>query len=182
MRQVKGSMFIEIAKGIKSDKTGDYDNLLTDEDKNLLSKTILIGSWYPYDVYKRCFNALAQVIAKNDMEICRQWGRTQGEEMIKSVYKSVLKDKNYKIAMERVKSIYKLMYDFGELSAHFISDNEMEVMYKDFDPDFQVSYIVAQGWVEKVLEICGCKDVKSKFLVKSWEGAGDTILHFSWMS
>ncbi|MBW1845636.1 MAG: hypothetical protein JRI53_12730 [Deltaproteobacteria bacterium] len=175
-------MFIEIVKGIKSDKSGAYDNLLTEEDKNLLSKTILLGSWYPYDVYKRCFNALAQVIAKGDMEICKQWGHAQGEGMIKSVYKSVLKEKNYKTAMEKFISLFKLMYDFGELSVSFISDNEMEVAYKDFDPDFQVSYIVAQGWVEKILEICGCKDVKSKFLVKSWEGAGATALHFSWTS
>jgi hypothetical protein len=182
MRHVKGSMFIEIVKGIKSDKSGVFDNLLTEEDKKLLSRTILLGSWYPYDVYKRCFNALAQVYAKGDMEICRQWGHAQGEEMIKSVYKSVLKEKNYKTAMERVKSIYKLMYDFGEIALSFISDNELEISYKGFDTDFEVSYIVGQGWMEKILEICGCKDVKSKFLVKSWEGAGDTTLHFSWTS
>jgi len=184
MRHVKGSMFIEIVRGIKSDKENSsvYDNLLLEEDKKLLSKTILSGSWYPYDIYKRCFNALAKVIAKDDMEVCRQWGHTQGEEMIKSVYKSVLKDKNYKTAMGRLNSLFKLMYDFGELTVNFISDNELEVMYNDFDPDFKVSYYVALGWMEKILEICGFKNVKSTFLVKSWEGVGDTKLHFSWQS
>jgi hypothetical protein len=182
MRHVKGSILIKIVKIIKFDKSGVYDNLFLEEDKDFLSTTILSATWYPYDVYKRFFNALAQVYAKGDMEAVRQWGHVEGEEMIKSVYKAVLKEKNYKTAMERLQLIFKLMYDFGELVVHFISDNEMEVAYKNYDPDFKVSYYLAQGWIEKILEICECKDVSSKFLVKSWEGAGDTKLHFLWTS
>jgi hypothetical protein len=183
MKHVKGSMLTKVVKIIKSDKSGVYDNLLLEEDKEILSGTILSATWYPYDFYKRAINALAQVYAKDDMEeVVRQWGHVEGEEMIQSVYKTVLREKNYKVAMKKWELFFKHFYDFGEMVIHFISDKEMEVVFKEFDPDNKVFYCLAQGWTEKILEICECKDLSSKFLVKSWEGAGDTKLHFLWTS
>ncbi len=181
MKKVKGSMFIKIAKGIRADKTGVYQKLLSKEDRDFLSQNILSASWYPFDIYKRCFNALAEVQARGNKDVWIQWGRAQGDEMIASVYGRVVTAEDPRKAMQKLKIFFKLMYDFGTLIIDFISDNEMEFTYKDFDPDFEVSFIVGQAWIQRILELCGCKDVQSKFLVKSWEGAGDSKLHFSWI-
>ena len=180
MRHVKGSMFLKVAKVIKVDKSGVYDNLLTDEDKDLLSTTILTASWYPWESYKRCFNALAEVFAQGDMEVVRQWGHTEGEQLTQSAYKSILTGKDYKIAFKKIKLFWKFQFDFGELDLSFISDSTMQVVLKDFDPDFKVFFNLARGWFEQVLKMSDCKDVTSEFLVKSWEGAGDTTIQLSW--
>ncbi len=179
-KHVKGSMFVKIVRGIRSDKTGVYDKYFSKEDKDFLSQKILSSGWYPFETYKKCFNALAQVEGKGNRKIWKQWGILQGEEMIKSVYQSVLAGKDPKRAMEKLRLFFKLMYDHGTLGIEFLSDNEMTLTYIDFDHDFEVSYIVADGWITRILELCGCKNVQSKFLVKSWEGAGDSKLHFLW--
>ena len=182
MKQVKGSMFKMIAKAIRADKSGAYDNLLSDKDKEFLSQNILSASWYPFDIYMRCFNALAEVQAKGNMDICIQWGRMEGEATMTTIYKQTIIEGDPRKAMEKFKRFFKLMYDFGELDIEFISDTEMTITYKDFEPDFKIYYHVGLGWMERFLELCGCKDLNSKFLVKSWEGAEETKIQVSWSS
>jgi hypothetical protein len=183
MRRAKGAFFKKIAIIIRADKSGVYDNLLTDEDKQVISTTILTANWYPWDTYKRCFNAVAAVTANNDMEICRLWGQLDsGEELAKSSYKSILLDRNVKVAFRKIRIFWKIQYSFGDLDVNFISDNKVQVTIQNFDPDFEVFYYYGRGWYEQVLIMCDCKDVKSEFLVKSWEGAGDTVIQLSWTS
>ena len=179
-KHVKGSMFIKIVIGIKADKTGAYDKYFSKEDRDFLSQKILSSGWYPYEIYKKCFNALSQVEGKGNRAVWKQWGIIQGEEMIKSVYQSVVAEKDPKRAMEKLRIFFKLMYDHGTLGIDFLSDNEMEFTYIDFDHDFEVSYIIAEGWITRILELCGCKDVKSNFITKSWLEPKDTKLHFTW--
>ncbi|MFX1397984.1 MAG: hypothetical protein ACFFAS_13185 [Promethearchaeota archaeon] len=50
--------------GIKADKSGAYDNLLTDEDKEVISERIFDAAWYPFETYKNCFNAVARIFAR----------------------------------------------------------------------------------------------------------------------
>ncbi|MCP4763708.1 MAG: hypothetical protein GY870_18195, partial [archaeon] len=135
MKQVKGSMFKMIAKAIRANKSGEYDKLLSDEDKEFLAQNILSASWYPFDIYKRCFNALAKVQAKGNMDICRQWGRIEGEATMTTIYKQTIIDGDPRKAIEKFKRFFKLMYDFGDLEIDFISDNEVVINYVDFDPD-----------------------------------------------
>lgn len=182
MRQVKGSMFKMIVKAIRANKSGAYDTLLWDEDKELLSQNILSASWYPFDIYKRCFNALAEVQAKGNMDICKQWGRIEGEATMTTIYKQTIIEGDPRKALDKFKLFFKLMYDFGELIMDYISDNEVVINYKDFDPEFKILYYVGQGWIERFLELCGCKDVSSEFIAKSWEGAELSKVKLSWTS
>lgn len=180
MKQVKGSMFKMIAKAIRADKSGAYDNILSDKDKEFLSQNILSASWYPFDIYMRCFNALAEVQAKDNMDICIQWGRMEGEATMTTLYKQTIVEGDPQKAMEKFRRFFKLMYDFGELAIEFLSDNEMTLIFKDFEPGFKIYYYVGLGWMERFLELCGCKDLNSKFLAKSWEGAEETIIQVNW--
>ena len=180
VKQVKGSMFKMIVKAIRANKSGAYDNLLSDKDQEFLSQNILSASWYPFDIYKKCFNALAEVQAKGNMDICMQWGRMEGEATMTTIYKQSIIEGDPRKAMDKFRRFFKLMYDFGELVMEYPSDNEMIITYKDFEPDFKILYYVGQGWVERFLELCGSKDLKSKFIAKSWEGAEETKIHVTW--
>ena len=182
MRHIKGELIKKIVVPIRADKSGVFDKILSEEDKNIVSSTILTANWYPYDTFKRCYNAFADVYAKGNMEVCRQWGSAAGEELTTSAYKTVISDKNYKVAFQKLQLLWKMHFDFGELDVNFISDNELQITLKDFDPDNKVFYYFARGWYEQVLIMCDCKDVKSEFLEKSWEGAEDTIIQLSWTS
>ena len=92
MAQVKGTILIDFVKTIKADKSGAYDEFLTDQDREIISQRILPSGWYPYQTFRNCFNASVQVLAKNDMEKVEQWGRLYGEAIITSVYKGLIKE------------------------------------------------------------------------------------------
>lgn len=182
MRTIKGIFLKKVVSIIRSDKSGTFDRYFTEEDKQVINSTILSSSWYPFDVFKKCFNALADVFANGDMEVCRQWGVADGEELDESIYKTVVKDRNYKVAFEKIKLFWKLQFNFGGLDLNFVSDNQVQATITNFDPDFEVFYWFTLGHWEKILEYYDLKNIQSEFLTKSWEGAGDTTYQFSWTS
>jgi hypothetical protein len=180
MRQVKGSMFIMFVKAIKADKKGTFDKFLTDKDREVLSKLILSSGWYPFETYKNCFLGVSQVIAGNNAKTLKDWGRMYGEESITTIYKSVLLKKDPRAAMEEYQRIFKNQFDFGRMEATMISDNEMTVAVKDFDKEFEPWYYVAQGWVERVIQLVIQKPVRSEIMERSWAGAPATVFRFNW--
>ncbi len=180
MRQVKGSMFIMFVKAIKSDKKGSFDKFLTDKDREVISKLILSSGWYPFETYKNCFLALSTVTANNNPNMLRDWGRVYGEETVKTIYKSILLKKDAKSAIEEYQRIFKNQFDFGRMEATIISDNEMTVAVKDFDKDFEPWYYVAQGWIERVIQLVIQKPVRSEIMERSWAGAPATVFKLNW--
>ncbi len=184
MQQVKGSLFTLIVKTIKANKSGAYNDLLTDRDREIISQKILPSVWYPFDVYKSCFKALVKVEAKGRMEIIRKASRREGGTIMTSIYKSAIIEGNPKRSLEAFVRFFKLMFDFGRMDVNELSDNHFIVHYLDFDPDFIAFYFAARGWTEKFIELVigEDKNVDSELLEKSWEGADKTIIKYTWSS
>ncbi|MFO7557939.1 MAG: hypothetical protein R6X10_03835 [Desulfobacterales bacterium] len=180
MRKVKGSIFIPWAKAIKADKTGLYDDHLTEEDKKVLSGLILSSSWYSFETYKNCFNAVSTVIAQNNPETLLEWGREYSNQIMGSVYKRAILEGDPKQAMEQFVFVFKSMFSFAKMSNEFVSDTEMIVSIEEFDPDFELCYYLFRGWLEKFIELCLKKAVQTKFVQKSWEGAPLTQIKVTW--
>jgi len=180
MKQVKGSILLPWVKAIKANKSGVYDSLLTRESKEAVSKLILSSSWYNFDIYKNCFNSIAQVEVKGDRNICREWGRAYSDSIMKSVYKSSIVKTDPKSIMDRFKLVMKSMFNFGQLKNELVADNEMIVSIEDFDPDFELFYYIIIGWLEKYLELCLGKPVQAAFIEKSWEGNPVTRIKLTW--
>ncbi|MFP4445861.1 MAG: hypothetical protein ACLFPD_06400 [Desulfosudaceae bacterium] len=180
MRQVKGTLFINIAKNIKADKTGVFDKFLTDEDRQILSKLILQSAWYPYETYRNCLTAIAAVLAKNDPDILKDWGREQGQATMETIYKLALKKDDAQEAMNSYDRVVKAQFNFGSITGTMVGDQEMHITMEGFDKDFEAWYHIASGWMEKYLELVLKKPVKSRIIKKSWEGAPATVFQLTW--
>jgi len=180
MRKVKGTIFIPWAKAIKADKTGRYDDHLTQEDKKILSGLILPSSWYSFETYKNCFNAVSMVFAQNNLETILEWGREYSNQIMGSVYKRAIQEGDPKQAMEQFLFTYKSMFNFGKVSSEFVSDTEIIVSIEEYDPDFERCYYLFRGWLEKFFELCLDKAVRTGFGQKSWEGAPITQIKITW--
>ena len=178
--QVKGSMLVTFVKAIKADKTGACKKLLTEEDKEILSKLILASKWYPFETYKNCFKAVSKVNAGNNPEVLRQWGRLAGEETMTNIYKTVLSRKDADSALSAFQQVVKNVYDSIKIEKTMVSDNEIMIKISEFDPDFQEWYLVGLGWIERTIELVIKKEVKSKIIEKSWYGAPATVFKMSW--
>ena len=169
-----------VVKAIKANKTGIYDKFITDKDKEVISQTILDSIWYPYEVYKKCLDALCKIDAKEKVETLIQWGRIESEKTMTSVYRLSIVEGNLKSAMEKYRRFHKRVFNFGDIITEFKSDNRMIVTYKDFDRDFKNFYFIALGWIFKFIELCIGVNPSYKLLKKSWEGADETKFEIYW--
>jgi uncharacterized protein (TIGR02265 family) len=180
MGKVKGTVLVDFVKTIRGDKTGVYDSYLTPADKEIISSRILPSAWYPFDTFKNCFQAVVRVLADNDMEKVRQWGRLYGENIITSVYKGMIKDGQPMEMLEKYRTYIQSFFDFGEFDLERLADNHAVIIMTGFGEDFPSQYYMMAGWIERSLELSGAKDIKSEFVAKTWEGAPDTRLDIKW--
>ena len=178
--RVKGTVMIDFVKTIKADRRGSYDQYLTDEDRQVMSERILPSGWYPYDTYKRVFSAVVKVLANNDMEKVRQWGRIYGETIVTNVYKGLIREGQPMETLKKYATYIRSFFDFGDLVIDGLSEREAQITFKGMDPDFQAQYYIMIGWMERSLEMCGAKGISSEFTARSWQGAAETKVRMSW--
>ncbi|OLS13194.1 MAG: hypothetical protein RBG13Loki_3175 [Promethearchaeota archaeon CR_4] len=148
VKQVKGTMVKRTAIYIKANKTGAYDTLLSDQAKVLLAERLVDPTWYSYDLYKERFNALCKVEARNDRHTIIQWGRTLGDDLLHTIYKATVSEFNVKTALFRYARFHRMIFNFGEVEGKIVSDHEVEVIYRDFEPNWDNFYHIVTGWVQ----------------------------------
>jgi hypothetical protein len=180
VKQVKGTMLKRTAISIKANKTGAYDKLISDRSKELLAERIVDPAWYPFDLYKECFDALCQVEANNDRRIILQWGKKLGEDLLTSIYKASITDLNIQAALSSYVRFHRRIYSFVEVEGKIRSDHEVEIIYKDFEPDWTNFYHIATGWVQRFFELCLGKQVKYQVVKNPTKGIESTHIILSW--
>jgi len=180
MARVKGTIIIDFVKVVKSDKTGRFDQYLTAEDKKIIAERILPSAWYPYETYKNCFTGVVAVVGNNNLQTVRQWGRLYGEAIITGVYKGIVKEGAPLDSLAKYSTHIRNLFDFGEFVTVPLSAEGAEMVMRGFDPDFEPQYHIMRGWLERSVELCGARDIKSDFSMKSWDGAPETRLALSW--
>jgi len=180
MARVKGTILIDFVKVIRSDGKNQFDRHLTVQDKKIITERILPSAWYPYETYRNCFAAIAAVVANNNPQTIRQWGRLYSEAIISGVYKGLIKEGAPIQSLEKYATHVHNLFDFGELLTVPLSASGAEVVMKGFEADFQPQYHMMRGWLERSVELCGARDIKSDFVMKSWDGAPETRLALGW--
>ena len=182
MAKVKGSIFVPWVKGVRADKSGACDKYLTDEDRKLISGRILTSSWYPYETYRRCVDAVSNEIAKNDMNTIRGWGRAFVDSTYKNIYKNLFTESDPRKAMRSRQMMFRTLYDFITADLEEVSESEYTIKFNGVEPDFKSFFAMAIGVMERGLELSGAKGLKAEFIDKSWEGAPATRIRFLWDS
>lgn len=180
MSRVKGSLFVHFVKTVRANKQGVYDAYLTEEDHRLIEGRVLPSSWYPFETYKRFFQAVAREEVRDDPVRIQRWGREFCEEIMLSIYKRMLTDTTPMQTLRRYSSMFSMFYDFGTLELEELGPREAVLAIRDFDPDFEELYQLIYGWVARSLELSGGRDVVIEFRARSWRGAPDTQYHIRW--
>ncbi len=168
MKQVKGATFVYFVKTIRADKSGIYDKYLNKDDLDIIGKRISPTMWYPYETFKKCFNAVVEVIAKRNPEKVKDWGKLYGEMIMTDAYKATIKEGKPLEHIKRVPVYIKSFMDFGNTEAIVEAPNRVVLVMKDYDPDFAPFYVFLEGWFQRMAELCGAKNVECKIVEKSW--------------
>jgi hypothetical protein len=72
---VKGVLFLDYVRMIKSRRDVDWDKYLVPADREYLQGMVLPSQWYPLESYQRMGVAVLRELAGGKMEVVRLWGR-----------------------------------------------------------------------------------------------------------
>ncbi|MFX1276590.1 MAG: hypothetical protein ACFFBP_03370 [Promethearchaeota archaeon] len=181
-KKVKGSLFKLMVKAVRANKSGIYDTLLSDEAKRITEQRILDSIWYPYEVYRNIHDAVVKVDGKNNPKILVEWGKRFGEALMTSIYKNTMVDRDIEILLDKYQRFHPLVFNWGEFKAKLTSDNQIKIIYENFQKDWQDVYYIAIGWVLRFMELCIGKKIEYKIIKKSWEGDDSTEFILFWSS
>lgn len=182
MGRVKGALLKLYIKGIRANKSGIYESMLSEEDMKIVNQRVLDAAWYPFETFKNCFNAVTEVFAKNNKNIVKKMGYNAGKETIQRLYRGPMMKRQLSDAIKSYNNLFKLWFDFGKQYGVIISNNEIHVVIEEFDPEFEFFYYVAAGWMESFFDGYLGTKVSTEFLEKSWKDSKRTVFKITWSS
>ena len=180
MQKAKGTILVGWAKTIHANKDNAYEHRITPSDKQILAGRILSSSWYPYDTYKRCFLAVTEVEAGNDLQLVRAWGKQHGKQIVETVYKKLVATTSPMQTLERYRTIWEMFYDFGECVVEPTSKRSAIITIQRFDQHFEPLYHLIMGWLEGSLELTGATNIQLQLLKCSWLDDEQTSYDVRW--
>jgi len=182
MKKIKGALLKYFIINIRANKTGIYDELLTDEEKEIVNQQIFDAIWYPFEYYRIAFTAVFKVEAKGDVKEIIKWGYEFGKQIVSQMYRRSKKKRTLRHAITSYQHLLRLWFNFGELNEEIVSDNEFNLKFVGDQPDFDLHYYIALGWLKAFFEGYLEKEISTKFTKKLWEGDGYTAINLTWKS
>jgi len=137
---------------IRANKNGAYDTYLSEDDNKYINQRILDSAWYPYDVFKNCYNAVCKVEAKENIKIIENWGYNYGKSVLDRIYKEPLRKRDLQSAVKSYNNLFRLWFNFGKQYGEIISENEVHIFIEEFDKNFKLFYHIASGWMRGFFE------------------------------
>ncbi|MBN1800129.1 MAG: hypothetical protein JW891_01400, partial [Candidatus Lokiarchaeota archaeon] len=100
-----------------------------------------------------------------------------GKEIMEKVYTTTYLHKDLKSALQLYNRLFNLWFKGCKHKTEYLSDNEANVIYEDFDADFEYFFHTARGWIEaSIIQLLGKKGI-TKFIAESWKGDKTTIIN-----
>lgn len=180
-RRVRGSLFLDYVRMIRSRPDVDWSKLLAPEDLPYLEGRIDLEGWYPMETFERFGIAILQEIAGGQMEAVRSWGRFQ-VDALRNLYPTLVAEGDPQLTMMRFRVLRSGFFDFDAVEITSISDGEAWVHFQYHMSELaeQAASYQAMGFFERLLEVAGAQAIGARFHDQAWMGAPQSRLHLSW--
>ncbi len=181
MNQVRGSLFVDYVRLIRTRKDIDWSRYLQPVDIELLERRVVDAQWYPTPTFERYGLAILHAIANSSLEVIRQWGRFQVDAMLR-LHPGILEPQNPCESLMRVVVHRRGFFDFDVLTVKEVTDG-----HASFELDYQMSDVAelaacmqTMGAFEELIQRAGGQRVKGQFTRRVWEGDPQTALELTW--
>ena len=107
-------------------------------------------------------------------------GKFSAEHGLKSIYKIFVKVGSPKFILKLAGTILPTYYKPSSMKGELLDKNKFKATITEFEEYNEVVEMRIGGWIEKALEISGCKNIKvniNKSLLKN-EGCTDYIIEW----
>jgi hypothetical protein len=179
--QVKGTLFVDFVRMIRSQKGVDWKAHLLPRDMDYLEQRIEPTEWYPMETFERFGIAILKEVADGEVESVRMWGRFSVEDLARQ-HEGLVVEGDPRESLMRFKVLRASFFDFEAIEIPMLLDNEahVSISYGMSDLAEEAASNQTMGFFERLLEIAGATDVQAEFESRSWAGDPQTVVKLSW--
>jgi len=180
-RSVKGTLFIDYVRMLRSRKDVDWSRVLQAEDMTFLVQPILPEKWYPMETFERFGLAILQEIAKGSLDAVQAWGRFSIAELHR-VHPDLVVEKDPVESLMRFQVLRGSFFDFRAIEILEVGDGEarIQVAYGMGQAAEEAATYQTMGFFEGLLELAGLRAVRARPAAMSWRGDPATIIELDW--
>ncbi len=185
LMEVKGTAINSIPEFIlgKFGKEGlnQWLNALSEGARKIYGGAILAGNWYPIkEIMVEPTRKMCELFYRGDLKGAREGGRFSAEKGLKGVYRIFVKLGSPEFLIRRASAIFTSYYQPSEMKVVAQEDRKAVVHITKFsEPSALIENRIA-GWMEKALEISGCKNVRILITQSLSKGAPYTEIVATW--
>ena len=180
-RRVKGFLFAEYVRMIKSKKDVDWSQHLPPDDLLYLKQRIQETEWYPMETFERMGIGILKEIAKGSVQLVRQWGKMSVSGLVQ-LHEALVCAGDPRETLMRFMVLRRSFFDFNAFDLRSLTNNsaQVEIGYEMSQTAEEAASYQALGFFEKFLELSGATEIQYKFAKKIWAGDATTILRLEW--
>ena len=181
MRQVRGVLFVDYVRMLRSQKRVDWTEHLAAEDLPYLRMQIDQASWYPMTTFERMGTAILRTVTRGEMFPVQLWGRYSAAQL-RAANPMLLAPNDPPETLSRFRVLRQTFFDFDALEVPLLHDNEAHIIvrYHMGMPAEEAAAYQTMGFFEGLLELAGAKEMHAEFQNKSWAGDARTLLVIRW--
>jgi hypothetical protein len=183
LRNVKGILFLDYIRMIRSHKSVDWKTQLTPEDVPYLTQAIDPAGWYPMATFERLGNAILKYVAGDAMLPVRLWGRFSASQL-HAAHPMLLAAGDPVETLNRFRVLRQTFFDFEALNVLLLHDGAAQIAigYHMGMPAEEAATYQTMGFFEALLELAGARKVDARLRERSWDGDPRTRLDLTWIS
>jgi hypothetical protein len=181
MRNVKGILFADYVRMIRSHKSIDWAAHLERSDMFYLRNKIEPLEWYPMETFERYGNAILREIGGGDVESVRMWGRMSVDQLA-DASPNLVAEGDPVDTMMRFRVQRATYFDFEALEIPTLVDDHADVIIHYFMGPYaeEAASYQTMGFFERLLAKAGATAIMANFSERSWAGDPRTLLSLSW--
>jgi len=180
-RRVRGVLFVDYVRMIRSAKNVDWSKYLHPEDLDIAQAEIAPDAWYPMESFERYGVGILTEIARGQLAAVRMWGRFQLDGA-RLVHPSLVAPGEPRETMMRFQVLRKTFFDFDAVKLVTVDEDSasIAVAYGMGKVAEEAASHQTVGFFERLVEVAGGKDVYARLTTCSWLGDAATRIDVDW--
>ncbi len=180
-RHVKGLLFADYVRMIRSHKGIDWAAQLDHADLIYLRAPVAPLDWYPMETFERFGNAILKEVASDNLEAVRMWGRISVDQL-SAATPALVANGDPVETMMRFRVQRATFFDFEALEIPTLTEDHAHVVIHYYMGPIaeEAASMQTMGFFERLLEKAQATDISARFLGRSWTGDQRTLLELSW--
>lgn len=182
--EIKGTAVKSIAGFVQTNFPQNYPdwyNALSDTSRGIVNSAVTSGWYNMKKGAEEPTKLLGALIYDNDWrKAALESGRYSAEIALNGIYKIYVKISRPGHIIERASRILPAYYQPSKVESYDFQSNSVKVEITDFDEPSEVIEYRIMGWIERALEISGCKGVSVKTRESMAKGSSKTLFICTW--